>query len=63
MRASLPLIGKTPFQLDSNPLREASSPHAGVLPTSRVFRPLGFPELIASQLQLRERRRGFSEAR
>ena len=53
---------KTPFQLDPNPLQEASSPHAGALATSRAFRALGFPELIASHLQLRKRRRGFSEA-
>ena len=62
MPVSLPLMEKTPFQFDSKPLREASSPHAGALATSRVFRSLGFPELIDSHLPLRQRRRGFSEA-
>ena len=55
-------MDKTPFELDTNPLREASSPHAGALGTSRAFRALGFPELIATHLDLRQRRRGFSEA-
>ena len=55
-------MDKTPFELDTSPLREASSPHAGVLGTSRAFRALGFPELIAAHLDLRQRRRGFSEA-
>ena len=54
-------MAKTPFQLDTAPLREAASPHAGALATSRVFRSLGFPDLISDHLQLRERRRGFSE--
>ena len=54
-------MDKTPFELDTNPLREASSPHAGALATSRAFRALGFPELIAAHLDLRQRRRGFSE--
>lgn len=53
---------KTPFQLDTRPLREATSPHAGVLTTSRVFRSLGLPQLIDDYLDLRRRRRGFSEA-
>ena len=53
---------KTPFHLDPNPLLEASSPHAGALATSRAFRSLGFPDLIALHLDLRHRRRGFSEA-
>jgi len=61
MPARLPLMAKTPFQLDTAPLREAASPHAGALATSRVFRSLGFPDLISDHLQLRERRRGFSE--
>jgi len=62
MSARLPLQGKTPFVLDSRPLAEASSPHAGVLATARVFRSLGLPGLIAANLQLRQRQRGFTEA-
>ena len=62
MAARIPLLLKTPFHLDTNPLLEASSPHAGALATSRAFRSLGLPDLIASHLPLRRRRRGFSEA-
>lgn len=62
MPVSLPLLAKTPFKLDTRPLLEATSPHAGALATSRAFRSLGLPDLIASLLPLRRRRRGFSEA-
>lgn len=62
MAARLPLQAKTPFVLDPRPLEEASSPHAGALATSRVFRSLGLPDLIAANLQLRQRQRGFSES-
>lgn len=61
MSARLPLLGKTPFILDPRPLTEASSPHAGLLATSRAFRSLGVPELIATLLKLRKRQRGYSE--
>ena len=62
MPARLPLLAKTPFLLDTNPLQEASSPHAGALATSRAFRSLGFPDLIDIHLALRKRQRGFTEA-
>jgi len=61
MSARIPLLKKTPFVLDSRPLTEASSPHAGLLATSRAYRSLGIPDLIASQLKLRKRQRGYSE--
>ena len=62
MSARIPLLNKTPFVLDPRPLTEASSPHAGLLATSRAYRSLGLPELITSQLKLRKRQRGYSEA-
>lgn len=62
MSARLPLLHKTPFVLDPRPLQEASSPHAGLLAVSRAFRSLGLPDLIAANLQLRKRKRGFAEA-
>lgn len=62
MPASVPLMGKTPFLLDLKPLAEASSPYAGVLATSRVFRSLGLPTVIDSVLNIKKRQRGFSEA-
>jgi hypothetical protein len=55
-------MAKTPFLLDTRPLPEASSSHAGALATSRAFRSLGFPALIDAHLKLYARRRGFSEA-
>jgi hypothetical protein len=61
MSARIPLLKKTPFVLDPRPLTEASSPHAGLLATSRAYRSLGIPDLIASQLKLRKRQRGFCE--
>jgi hypothetical protein len=61
MSARLPLLKKTPFVLDPRPLTEASSPYAGLLATSRAYRSLGVPDLIAAQLKLRKRQRGYSE--
>lgn len=61
MSARIPLLNKTPFILDPRPLAEASSAHAGLLATSRAFRSLGVPELIATLVKLRKRQRGYSE--
>lgn len=61
MSARIPLLSKTPFVLDSRPLTEASSAHAGLLATSRAYRSLGLPDLIAAQLKFRKRQRGYSE--
>jgi hypothetical protein len=62
MSARLPLLHRTPFVLDPRPLQEATSPHAGLLSVSRVYRSLGVPDLIAANLSLRKRQSGFSEA-
>jgi hypothetical protein len=43
-------------------LEEAASPHAGALAISRVYRSLGVPDLVAANLQLRQRQRGFGES-
>jgi hypothetical protein len=61
MAARLPLLHKTPFVLDPHLLDESTSPHAGVLSVSRAYRSLGLPNLIAANLSLRKRQRGFSE--
>ena len=42
---------------------EATSAHAGLLSVSRAFRSLGLPGLVEANLPLRQRQRGFSEAR
>jgi hypothetical protein len=62
MSARLPLLQKTPFVLDPRPLFEATSPHAGLLSVSRSYRSLGMPALVAANLSLRKRQRGFAEA-
>jgi len=62
MSRRLPLLHKTPFILDARPLAEATSPHAGLLSLSRAYRSLGLPDLIAANLPLRHRQRGFTEA-
>ena len=62
MSARLPLLHKTPFVLDARPLSEATSSHAGLLSVSRASRSLGVPALVAANLSLRKRQRGFSEA-
>lgn len=61
MSARIPLLNKTPFILDPRPLAEASSPHAGLLATSRAYRSLGVPDLIVALVKLRKRQRGYSE--
>jgi hypothetical protein len=62
MSARLPLRHKTPFILDERPVQEATSPPAGRLSISRVYRSLGLPDLIAANLARRKRERGFREA-
>ncbi len=62
MAARIPTQHKSPFALDPRPLREMSSPHAGLLATSRAFRSLKIPDLIAANLKLKQRKRGCSEA-
>ncbi|HXP59192.1 MAG TPA: hypothetical protein VN829_01805, partial [Dongiaceae bacterium] len=62
MSARLPTLHKTPFVLDPRPLEEATSPHAGLLAISRVYRSLGVPGLVEANLHLRKRQRGHPEA-
>jgi hypothetical protein len=61
MAARLPTQSKSPFEIDPRPLDEMASPHAGLLATSRAFRSLKLPDLIAANLPLKERQRGFTE--
>src|SRR5580765_5864809 len=62
MSARLPTQHKSPFALDARPLLEMSSPHAGLLATSRALRSLKIPDLIAANLKLKQRKRGCSDA-
>ena len=61
MPARIPVQHKSPFVIDPRPLEETASSHAGLLATSRAFRALGVPDLIAANLTLKQRQRGFSE--
>lgn len=61
MPARLPLLSKSPFEIDARPLDEMASAHAGLLATSRAFRSLHLAELIEANLQIKERKRGFTE--
>jgi hypothetical protein len=61
MPARLPVQNKSPFEIDARPLNETASPHAGLLATSRAFRSLKVSDLIAANLPLKQRKRGFSE--
>ena len=61
MPARLPVQHKSPFEIDPRPLDEMASPHAGLLATSRAFRALRLPHLIAANLPLKKRQRGFTE--
>jgi len=62
MSARIPTQHKSPFEIDARPLEEMSSPHAGLLATSRVFRSLKIPDLISANVKLKERQRGCSDA-
>lgn len=61
MPARLPLLAKSPFEVDPRPLDEMASAHAGLLVTSRAFRSLRIEALLEANVQLKERQRGFSE--
>lgn len=60
MPARLPVLSKSPFEIDSRPLDEMASAHAGLLTTSRAFRSLGIGALIEANVEVKERERGFS---
>lgn len=61
MPARLPVQAKTPFRIDPRPLEEMASAHAGLLAASRAARSLNLPGLVAANLALKARKRGFTE--
>lgn len=61
MSARLPTQHKSPFEIDPRPLDEMASPHAGLLATSRAYRSLKIPDLVAANLKLKKRDRGCSD--
>jgi Transposase DDE domain group 1 len=62
MSARIPIQHKSPFEIDARPLDEMASAHAGLLATSRAFRSLKIPDLVAANLKLKQRQRGCSDA-
>ena len=60
MPARLPIQSKTPFHIDSKPLDEMGSSHAGLLAASRALRSLGLPVLADLNVQVKSRNRGLS---
>jgi len=62
MPARLPLLRKTPFQLDPRPLAECSSAQAGLLSASRALRSLQLPGAVEANVSVKQRARGLSEA-
>jgi hypothetical protein len=62
MSARIATQHKTPFEIDPRPLDEMASPHAGLLATSRAYRSLRIPDLVAANLKLKKRQRGCSDA-
>jgi len=62
MPARIPLQKKSPFEIDPRPLREMTSARAGLLTTSRAVRSLHLPDIVAANLRLKKRNRGFAEA-
>ncbi len=61
MSARIPTQHKSPFEIDPRPLDEMASPHAGLLTTSRALRSLKIPDLVAANLNLKQRDRGCSD--
>ena len=62
MPAHVPIMRKTPFAIDPEPLRGACSARAGLAGVSRVFRSLGLPGSCEANLRgIKSRQRGLEE--
>jgi hypothetical protein len=61
MPAAIPLLHKTPFQLDPRPLSGCASPHAGLLSVGRTARALHLPGLIKANVSIKQRDSGLDE--
>jgi hypothetical protein len=61
MPAAIPLLHKTPFQLDPRPLPGCASPRAGLLSVSRTARALHLPGLIKANVSIKQRDSGLDE--
>ena len=62
MPARVPILSKTPFAIDPEPLRGACSARAGLAGVSRVFRSLKLPGSCEANLRgIKNRQRGLEE--
>ena len=62
MRTKTPLLEKTPFAIDANPMQGALTANAGLAAVSRVLRSLGVGAACKAWLDLKQRNRGFEPA-
>ena len=62
MRTKTPLLEKTPFAIDDNPMQGALTANAGLAGVSRVLRSLGLAPACESLLDLKKRNRGYAPA-
>jgi hypothetical protein len=63
MPAHVPIMRKTPFAIDPNPLTGSCTARAGLAAVSRVFRALGLPGSCEANLgRIKSRQRGLQEA-
>lgn len=59
MRPPTPLMQKTPFAIDPEPMSGALTPFGGLAAVSRVFRSLKLPGVVEANLPLKQRKRGL----
>ena len=62
MRPTTPLLSKTPFAIDPRPFRGATSARAGLAAVSRVLRSVKVPGLVAANVAIKQRQRGYEAA-
>ena len=62
MPARVPILRKTPFAIDPEPLQGACSARAGLAGVSRVYRSMGLPGSCEANLRgIKSRQRGLEE--
>lgn len=62
MRPATPLLSKTPFAIDPRPFYGATSARAGLAALSRVLRSVKVPGLVAANIDVKQRQRGYEAA-
>ena len=62
MRTKTPLLEKTPFAINPEPVEASTTARAGLAIFSRALRSLGIPAMCEQFLHVKQRARGFCEA-